>query len=819
MLPEEEKKLSEIGSIPEFKTVLEKLTTNIQLSRREEEYILGVSILLLEEYQKDKRLRSYADFSYYLILKYSLQKKDFKPLYDLSTNLGFYPITESILRHGLLKSKNIDDIIITSGLNKFKNIQNYTETQEQYLVSRTFLKDDSNEKSYLAPTSFGKSSIIIRTIENFKAKELKIAIIVPTKSLLMQTYSLIRRAKLGMKVIMHDEMYSNEKSFIAVFTQERALRLMSRKRLSYDVLFIDEAHNILNGDNRSILLSRLLFKNNQENTNQKVIYLSPLVDNIENIKVIEEQDITSHVINHNVKEPELYEYRLDSELFKYNRHVNQFYSLGKQGSFMKYIINSSKDKNFVYNYRPIKIEAFAKQLSNSLNEITENTAIDNIRNILEKEVHSKFYAIEYLKYGVVYLHGQLPDLVKEFLEYKYKTEKSLKYVIANTVILEGMNLPIECLFILNTRNLNGKELINLIGRVNRLNDIFSQKENNLRKLTPDVHFMNNIFHHRKGSSMTNKIRLLRNRTFSDTVKNPILKEFDIDKQSKGKTNKELYIKNIQAIQENEKFLSEASDNIENQIRKYLIESGIVEYFHYDDMDELVKKINRRVQFQRIQKSLKETTDWDSYTILEKIHAFFILNFDIIKDFEINRLANIAARNYYENFILIGRKRSLKQNIIAQVKYFKKIALSNQPKFYFGKSYGEVALKEGGKNKIYVDLSGQNESKLINLAIIKLKMEDNFVSFKLNKFIIMLYDFDLITKEEYNLYIYGTTDESKINLTKFGLSISLINRLSNDGQLTNLSFDDYNNLVANDNFKSFINEEDELYRFEVMRYLN
>jgi len=426
MLPEEEESLTEIGSIPEFKTVLEKLTTNIQLSRREEEYILGVSILLLEEYQKDKRLRSYADFSYYLILKYSLQKEDFKPLYDLSTNLGFYPITESILRHGLLKSKNIDDIIITSGLNKFKNIQNYTETQEQYLVSRTFLNDDSNEKSYLAPTSFGKSSIIIRTIESFKAKELKIAIIVPTKSLLMQTYSLIRKAKLGMKVIMHDEMYSNEKSFIAVFTQERALRLMSRKRLSYDVLFIDEAHNVLNGDNRSILLSRLLFKNSQENTNQKVIYLSPLVENIENIKVSEEQDITSHVINHNVKEPELYEYRLDSELFKYNRHVNQFYSLGKQGSFMKYIINSSKDKNFIYNYRPIKIEAFAKQLSNSLNEIKENTAIDSIRNILEKEVHSKFYAIEYLKYGVVYLHGQLPDLVKEFLEYKYKTEKSLK---------------------------------------------------------------------------------------------------------------------------------------------------------------------------------------------------------------------------------------------------------------------------------------------------------------------------------------------------------------------------------------------------------
>ncbi len=819
MLPKAERQLTQIGRIPEFKLVLEKLTTNVQLSRRDEEYILGVAILLLEEFQKDKRLRSYANFAYYIILKYSLQKEDFKPLYDLSINLGFYPISESILRHGLLESENIEDLIISSGLSKFKNVENYTETQEQYLRSRSFLQDNSNERCYLAPTSFGKSSIIIRTIESFTAEVLKIAIIVPTKSLLMQTYTLIRKAQLGMKVIMHDEMYTGEKKFIAVFTQERALRLMSRKRLSYDVLFIDEAHNVLNGDNRSILLSRLLSKNGHENPNQRVIYLSPLVDDIENIKITDDQVITTHIINNNIKEPELYEYRLGSELFKYNRYVNQFYSLGKQGSFMKYIINSSKDKNFIYNYRPIKIEEFAKQLSNSLDEIKGNKEIESLRKILEKEVHSKFYAIEYLKYGVVYLHGQLPDLVKEFLEYKYRTETSLKYVIANSVILEGMNLPIESLFILNTRNLNGKSLVNLIGRVNRLNDIFSKKENNLIKLLPDVHFMNNEFHHRKGSSMTNKIKLLRNRTFSDIVKNPTLAKFDIDKQSKGKNNKEGYIKNVIAIQENEKFIFEISDNLENQIRKYLIESGIVEYFHYDDMDELVKKLSRRVKFQRIQKTLGETNDWDSYTMLEKINVFFILNFDIIKDFEIIRLGNEAARNYYENFILIGRKRSLKQNIISQVKYFKTIAASEQPKFYFGESYGEVSLNAGGKNKIYIDLSGQNESKLINLAIVKLKMEENFVSFKLNKFIIMLYDFDLITKEEYNLYIYGTTDESRIELTKFGLSISLINRLADDGQLTNLTFDDYNNLVANDSFMSFINDEDELYKFEVMRYLN
>ncbi len=41
---------------------------------------------------------------------------------------------------------------------------------------------------------------------------------------------------------------------------------------------------------------------------------------------------------------------------------------------------------------------------------------------------------------------------------------------------------------------------------------------------------------------------------------------------------------------------------------------------------------------------------------------------------------------------------------------------------------------------------------------------------INKFIVFLYDFKIITKDEYNEFIYGTTDEDKIELTKYGLTI-------------------------------------------------
>lgn len=47
----------------------------------------------------------------------------------------------------------------------------------------------------------------------------------------------------------------------------------------------------------------------------------------------------------------------------------------------------------------------------------------------------------------------------------------VRHFIANSVVLAGMNLPIDSLFYISGfSNLN--DLYNLIGRVNRLNEIF-----------------------------------------------------------------------------------------------------------------------------------------------------------------------------------------------------------------------------------------------------------------------------------------------------------------------------------------------------------
>lgn len=116
--------------------------------------------------------------------------------------------------------------------------------------------------------------------------------------------------------------------------------------------------------------------------------------------------------------------------------------------------------------------------------------------------------------------------------------------------------------------------------------------------------------------------------------------------------------------------------------------------------------------------------------------------------------------------------------------------------------------------MYIDLTAKGDTELVNLAIVTLEIEDDFVSFELNKFIVMLYDYDLITTKEYNEYVYGTIDQRKIELTKIGLNIGLINKLEADGQLKNIFLDEYNNLKANTEFNEYKNSANDFYRFEL-----
>ena len=817
MQQKEKVALTRLGKEEYFSKAFRKLNLSETLSEEEKSYLLTCAILLLRHYANDNRFTSYAELAYFIVLKYAINCGDFKPLYDFAISFGYYPIASEILNLNLIERNNINLGIDEYKLKRFVVNNQYTRTIEQEVEAIKFLRDESKEKSFIAPTSYGKSSIIVDYINN-NIVSAKILIVVPTKSLLAQTYRMIKESKIRKKLIIHDEMYNNDDSFIAILTQERALRLMSKKIIHYDLIFIDEAHNLLKKDDRSILLSRLLQRNLDSNPNQEVVYLSPFVNDENALKVKSNQKISSHKIRFNVKEPEIFELTLDGSLHKYSRFINQFFNISNNGlNYLDYIIENSRNKNFIYHFRPIYIEQFSKLLYQRLDEIIVNEQINSLVELLKKEVHKDFYAIEYLKKGIVYIHGKIPDLIKEFLESKYSLIPELRFLIANMVVLEGMNLPIENLYIMSTRLLGGKELTNLIGRVNRLNNVFNGEGNKLNKLLPKVHFINTEEFNRSGSKMENQIVELRSRVFDDNVENPNLESFDLDKYLKKNSNKENKVKKINEvlnIQKNEDLLSVKPKKIEDRIRHYIIETGINQF--YKNVDKLVSILLNVNQ-------LKNDESWTSLNMLEKIYSIFIQNISEISDNELKRLEKETARNYYENYILIRQKKSLNENIISQYEYFKKKASTDNPFLYVGKSYGEKKYPYKSDSfsfdLIYVDLSIKTDQELVNLAIVKLKLEDDFISFKLNKFIVMLYDFGLVSKDDYHLYIYGTIDVKKIELNKYGLNIGLISRLQNDDQIKNLYFDEFNNLKASKKFIEYLNTLNDFQRFEINRFID
>ncbi|TYB91591.1 MAG: DEAD/DEAH box helicase, partial [Kosmotoga sp.] len=629
--------LTNINKIKKFKTIIHKLTMDEKLDENEKSYILSCAILFLKHYNSDKRFKSYRDFAYYIILKYSLRYDDYQPLYDFSVNFGFYPIARDIVEKDLLIDLNINNYLLDLSIDKYENPKkNYIETYEQKEKKKFLLNDNSPELSYIAPTSFGKSSIIVNYIEKYNKLSMKIGVIVPTKSLLMQTYKMIRDSEPNTRIIIHDEMYHEDETYIAVFTQERALRLIEKNDTYFDVLFIDEAHNIFEKNSRSILISRLIKKNMKLNPKHKVIYLSPLIMDSNNLKLYPEQKITEQRIHFNIKEAEIFEYRLNNKIYKYNRFVNEFYFLEKENNMISYIKENSKHKNFIYIRSPQKIEKFAKVLSEQVINLDEKEEIKELLDILSQNVHEKFYVIKLIKKGVIYLHGKLPDLIKEYLESKYQKLVNINFLIANTVILEGMNLPIDTLFILNTYSLYGKELTNLIGRVNRLNEVFMPDENKLHKLLPQIHFINNEEYYRKNSNMTKKIKSLRNRIFDDDVKNPVLETFDFD--SLNDEEKEKY----KSIKDKEDFINQSSDKELDLLKKYFIEEGID--LVYLDIDNVLSTIYKRIN--QIKGGL--ANKWEDKRVLDKIYNLFIKGLDNeIKNFEFSRLSNEKARNFYE----------------------------------------------------------------------------------------------------------------------------------------------------------------------------
>ncbi|QLY40727.1 DEAD/DEAH box helicase [Hujiaoplasma nucleasis] len=777
-----------------FQNIMKKLCLSKELETTEEVFILNFAMILIEMYKKYNK-KTLIEFSYFVILKYSLTSKNYLPLYDFSYEMGFYPIIDEIFKHKLVDFDSPRQVIYHSLVNDYKD--DYVNTFEQKESKSNFIKSKEKEISYTAPTSYGKSEVMISLVKDGNYNN--VCIIVPSKSLLVQTFNSLKSSELNYKLILHDEMYKPDESRknLFILTQERALRLFDKWKPDFDIIFVDEAHNLLDLDSerRSVLLARFL-KKYKKSRNTRIAYLSPFVAKTSSLKM-NDVEISNYKIEYNMKEPELYLYNKQCETYYYNRFTNEFYYIKTDyDSYLEYIIENSNQKNFVYITQPKKIEEFAHQLIKHLPDIESNDLAELISTI-EGEVDTNYNLVECLKKGVIYLHAQMPQIIKEFLESKFKELSDLKCVIGNSVVLEGINMPVQTMFILSQSYLNEKKALNLIGRVNRLNFIFNSKENNLDMLVPRIHFVDTVYYNSRTSKLSNFMLRLRSTDFDDDIKNPLLDNFE------NITEKERVI-----LHEEECLDEDTKEDVIKNLEKTLIKNGVSKFYK-----------NFEVSLKRIYNNIVKLRD-NYENIYDRLYAIFIRSNENNTVYGVKRLQKPEARMFYHYYLANNYFKGLKENIRLQYTFYK-TKVNDDYKLYVDK-FGEISYRsddyEESFKKCYINLKGKSDKDLKNIAIRKISVEEKFIKYTLGSFVDAMYELGLIVLEEYNYFHYGTTRLEELDLIYRGIPFYLVKAITDDKQIENIIIDNFGNLLANQIFLEYLKTKPVLFRFEVEKYI-
>lgn len=620
--------------------IVELLYKKIEITNKDAEFLYSVALLLIDEYSKeiekgiDKNLL--IEYAYFIIATTAFKVSDFRALYDFSINYGYYPIARKIIDLDLLSDMNINHVMTNSRIDKFEDGDKIL-TYQQKKVFEEVLDDKGNAVSFLAPTSYGKSELIFDHLSKNEDKNY-IGIVVPTKALIDQVYREAKKKVKDRKLIIHDQNYSKseDKRILTITTQERALRLVD-EGVKFDILYIDEAHEMLNFDyrnnlnNRSLLLTRLIKLSRAANQNLLELYLSPVIGKASNLEIRNSKTISDHRISKDLKILNISFLNSEGNLKYYDRYLGEFIDSEKMiRSHFDYIIEQSKNKNLHFLYRPRYIEGYAKLLYEKLPFIEEYEIDSDIKKLiseLAEIVHPKFKLIKYLSKGLVYLHGKMPLIIRNYVLKYVRESRFLSHFVANSVILAGMNLPIDNLFYISGYS-NSRDLYNLIGRVNRLSDIFSKENPSLNRIFIPVHFIEmDRFPQNQQGSLAKKIEKLRGR-IKDEIKNPLLENSTIATTNSLKAEE----------------IIETEDNIVNSyltpdFKSRLTRSGAQQLLNYTEQG--LQKLSQR--FEENQNYIQDDE------ILIKVKELFFDNFedfDFSPNYSVDRLKNIATINYY-----------------------------------------------------------------------------------------------------------------------------------------------------------------------------
>lgn len=714
---------------------------------------------------------------YRIIVMYCNRVKDYKPLYDIAINQGLIPIAQYIQKYIISDKDSNFFTEMNYAVNEGFLINNvYCSLQQKELIE--FFENNTDDTvSVVAPTSYGKTDLIVSTMK--KAIDKNVCVLTPTKSLLAQTKMRVSQEGIPnrKKIITHPEMYNDsDKNINAILTQERLLRLLRKKEdISFDYVIVDEAHGLLHDDKRNTLLANVILLLEKRNPNTIFKFLTPFVCDASNMKVrYADYTIKTYQVDEYIKTEKIYlaDFRKGKEkYFLYDQFMNEFYKLDMPAEELKewlFIKKVSSKKNIIYLNKPKDIEDFAEEILNDAETHVTKEVKEVCKNIAEY-VHPKYRLIDCIKHGVVYHHGAVPEPIRMYVEKIYAEMEIIKYVITSSTLLEGVNLPAEKMFILDNKKgrsrLSPSDFKNLIGRVCRFSQIFHPNNGSLQRLEPSIYLLAGKY----CSSNANY------ETFIKETMN-VGKEIKDDLKNVMLDNTPINGENVEKLEKAEEFIENYEpgtiDNYDLRITNTEIGKSCF-LNNVFEMDVFTHEQVMQHEVDRVKESQPKISD-----VTQLFRTLYSIFFTKIDDDKIKRFYHVETRNFYSMFLKWRiSNTSLNQMISSFMRYWKTlIADPQKEKVIFVGRWGDMI--RNGVIPLWTDISKKTDSELVNLAIVRIKEEQDFLDNVIIKYIEVLYEMELIEENFYLLIKYGTDDKRIITCTKNGISLSLAKILVN-----------------------------------------
>lgn len=375
-------------------------------------------------------------------------------------------------------------------LNTVKTLD-FPLTDYQRLLWRNLTAKD--DVVTIAPTSAGKTHIILNYLVQkiIESKGAFAIIVVPTRALIAEVanklYQIAQKYDgendIEICTIPRDKDFNKKTMF--VMTQERLYELLQAGDLSFNYLFIDEAHNI-SDKSRGVLLHLTLEKLFEDSYPQTIISMpseeyqnafssifkgmefrkeitrhSPVAKIILNVKLVSKNiEIARHDTDYKVKIPKKFTGRKLSDIVL---------RLGKGES------------NIIYRSKTNYCEDVAHDIASSIFDFETTPALEEAADYIEKFVHQDFTLASNLRKGVAFHYGPLPSSVRVMIETLVK-DGDVKYIACTSTLAEGVNLPAKNLFLQNpiqpitglpSERIEDVKISNITGRAGRMVEHFS----------------------------------------------------------------------------------------------------------------------------------------------------------------------------------------------------------------------------------------------------------------------------------------------------------------------------------------------------------